>query len=495
MKRLPEMLPLIERQKYFIIHAPRQVGKTTAIMGLARELTGSGGYVSVVLSVETGAAAEGDIDAAAVAISGNWWQSVLSQLPPELRPAKWEHAGAGAGIRAALDGWSRQASRPLVIFIDEIDALRDLVLISVLRQLRDGYRERPHGFPASLALIGVRNVRDHKATSGGSERLHSASPFNILGRALTMRNFNAEEVAELYGQHTGDTGQQFTPLALARAFELTQGQPWLVNALAKVCVEELVPDAAKPVMEEHIDAAKEILIQRQETHLDSLAERLREPRVRAIIEPIMAGELLPNVPDDDVRYVPDLGLCRTINSEGLTIANPIYREVLPRVLARVPSAPLPQITPIWLKPDGRLDPARLLDAFLTLWRQHGQPLMGSAPYHEIAPHLVLMAFLHRVVNARGTIDREYAIGSGRMDLCVRLGPAMLALELKVWREGRPDPLHEGLKQFDDYLTGLGLATGWLVIFDRRPGQPPLEERTSATTAQTPCGWTVSVIRG
>ena len=70
----------------------------------------------------------------------------------------------------------------------------------------------------------------------------------------------------------------------------------------------------------------------------------------------------------------------------------------------------------WLRPDGRLDPDRLLGAFLAFWREHGQPLLGSAPYHEIAPHLVLMAFLHRVVNGHGTIQREYAVGSGRMDL-------------------------------------------------------------------------------
>ncbi|MBA4450342.1 ATP-binding protein, partial [Cylindrospermopsis raciborskii CS-506_D] len=64
---------------------------------------------------------------------------------------------------------------------------------------------------------------------------------------------------------------------------------------------------------------------------------------------------------------------------------------------------------------------KLLNAFLEFWRQHGEPLLKSAPYHEIAPHLVLMAFLHRVVNGGGTLEREYAIGSGRMDICLRYG--------------------------------------------------------------------------
>jgi hypothetical protein len=135
-----------------------------------------------------------------------------------------------------------------------------------------------------------------------------------------------------------------------------------------------------------------------------------------------------------------------------------------------------------------------MEAFLAFWRQHGQPLLGTAPYHEIAPHLVLMAFLHRVANGGGTLEREYAIGTGRMDLCLRHGPDTLALELKVWRDGEKDPLEEGLAQLDGYLAGLGLDSGWLVIFDRRSGQPPIAERTRATAATTPAGRRVTVVR-
>jgi hypothetical protein len=109
-----------------------------------------------------------------------------------------------------------------------------------------------------------------------------------------------------------------------------------------------------------------------------------------------------------------------------------------------PQASLPEISPSWLDADGNLVPERLLDAFLAFWRQHGEPLLGSAPYHEIAPHLVLMAFLQRVANAEGSIEREYAIGRGRMDLCLRYRDLTLGIELKVWRNGAPDPLAEGL---------------------------------------------------
>lgn len=151
--------------------------------------------------------------------------------------------------------------------------------------------------------------------------------------------------------------------------------------------------------------------------------------------------------------------------------------------------------PSWLKPDGRLDAERLKDAFLAFWRQHGEPLLATAPYHEIAPHLVLMAFLHRVVNGGGTIEREYAIGRGRMDLLVRHGPDTLAIEIKVWRDRELDPLSDGLVQLDGYLAGLGLDSGWLVIFDRRGGQPSLSARTRGESQSTATGRSVTVIRG
>jgi hypothetical protein len=338
-------------------------------------------------------------------------------------------------------------------------------------------------------------VRDYKVASGGSERLNTSSPFNIKVRSLTLNTFTADEVARLYQQHTDETGQVFTPAALHHAFYLTQGQPWLVNALAKVAVEELAPDPAIPITETHIEQAKEILIARQETHLDSLAERLREPRVRQIIEPMLAGTLAPaDIPQDDLRFLLDLGLVRESQTGELEIANPIYQQIIPHVLSSTMRAFLPAIRPIWLKPYGSLDTDQLLQAFLAFWRQHGQPLLGSAPYHKIVPHLVMMTLLHRVVNGGGSLDREYAIGSRRMDLCLRYGGVTLGIELKVWRDDERDPLDEGLTQVDAYLDGLDQATGWLVIFDRRSGQPPIAERTRAEPAITPSGRTVTAIR-
>jgi type II secretory pathway predicted ATPase ExeA len=492
--RLPKVERLVDRQSYFVIHAPRQIGKTTAIMGLAQQLTDSGEYTSVVLSVEVGAPYSQDITGAEVAILGSWQDDISVSLPIDLQPPQWTSEAPGQKIKAALKTWAQASSRPLVILIDEIDSLQDLALISILRQLRNGYQNRPYAFPQSIGLIGLRDVRDYKVAAGGSDRLNTSSPFNIKVESITMRNFYATEVSELYQQHTADTGQVFTPEATQLAFELTQGQPWLVNAIARQITEEIAPDPNIVVTAAIVEEATEILIRRQDTHLDSLAERLQENRVKVIIEPILAGQELPQTSNEDRQYLVDLGLLQRDPNGGLIIANPIYREVLPRVLAQGPQDSLPSISPTWLNSVGEIDLDMLLQAFLDFWLQHGEALLKSASYPEIAPHLVMMAFLHRVVNGGGTLSREYAIGRDRMDLCLKYGEMILGIELKVWRTRASDPLTKGLPQLEEYLDRLKQPSGWLVIFDTRKNAPSIEERLAIEDAVTASGRSVKVIR-
>ena len=494
LQRFSGLEKIIQQRGYFVIHAPRQTGKTTAMLALAQQLTAQGDYAAIMVSAEMGQPFSHNPDKAEVYILESWRQAAKAWLPPALQPPPWPKVEGGR-ISAALQAWCHACPKPLVIFIDEIDSLMDDALVSVLRQLRDGYPRRPHNFPHALALIGMRDVRDYKVTTGGRTRLQTASPFNIKVKSLTLSNFTQTDIHQLYQHHTDATGQHFTATAIATAFELTQGQPWLVNALAKEIVEEIVADDHTTITPEHMHCAKEILIQRRETHLDSLADRLEEPRIRAVIEPLMAGQELDHIPLDDRDYLVDLGLLHRSQQGGIVIANRIYQEVLPRMLASGPQDSLPQISPTWLQPNGDLDVEQLLDAFLSFWRQHGQPLLKSAPYHEIAPHLVMMAFLHRVVNGGGTLEREYAIGTDRMDLCLRYSSVTLGIELKVWRQGRPDPLNAGLVQLDKYLAGLDLESGWLVIFDQREGLPPIAERTTTETDLTQNKRSVTIIRG
>jgi DNA polymerase III delta prime subunit len=135
-RRVPNLERLIAQENYFVIHAPRQIGKTTAMLALAKQLVESGQYTAVMVSVEVGAPFSQDIGAAEDAILGTWRDTISFRLPPELQPPEWSPMPPGRKIRAALQTWAQSSPRPLAIFIDEIDALQDQALISILRQLR-----------------------------------------------------------------------------------------------------------------------------------------------------------------------------------------------------------------------------------------------------------------------------------------------------------------------------------------------------------------------
>ncbi len=482
--RLPEVRPLIDKKLYFVLHAPRQSGKTTCFQALARTLTAEGKHAAVHASCERGQVAGSDVERGVQAVL----RAVANQtrrLPEPLQPALLDdflHIEPESRLHAWITDWCERSERPVVLFLDEIDSLFDDTLLSVLRQLREGYSDRPEYFPQSLALIGMRDVRDYKTRiRPESETLGTASPFNVKAESLTLASFTAGEVATLYAQNTEETGQVFTGEALARAFELTRGQPWLTNALARQLVEKVVPDPATPIEADDVGRAAEVLIERRDTHLDSLIERLREARVERVISPILEGELvLGDSLNDDIAFVKDLGLVDS-GAGHLRIANPIYHEVIPRALAAMTQETIPYQTEWYLRDDGRLDMNALLDGFVRFWREHGEAMMASQPYREVAFQLVVMSFLQRITNGDGWIHREYAIGRGRMDLCVHWpyagGVQREVLELKVWRDRRGDPLQRGLDQLGRYLDSSGLDHGALLIFDRRQAAGQLAERS------------------
>lgn len=504
--RLPDARGLVEKFAYFVVHAPRQTGKTTTLRALGRSLTAAGDFAALHFSCEAAAVAGDDVALAQRTILDEIRLRASFELPSELRPPDpWPEGSELSMLRAALAAWAASCPRPLALFFDEIDAIPGKSLVSVLKQLRTGYSDRPGGGPASVVLCGLRDVRDYKAASGGDPgRLGTSSPFNIKVASLRISDFNEADLRALYLQHTEATNQEFTKEALARAWDYSQGQPWLTNALAREVLEVMEVDAPAPVEAHHVDEAKERLILARQTHLDSLVARLKLPEVRRIVEPLIAGEGngdLVDEFDDDLTFVRDLGL--VARTPPLRIANPIYREVIVRVLSTAAEVRVTDEPRSFVLPDGTLDFDRVLRDFAAWWREHGEFLAGAMPYPEVAPQLVLMAYLQRVVNGGGYIDREYGVGRGRIDLLVRWpyrdeqGQRAVqreALELKVWRQGRPDPLGKGLVQLDGYLARLGLERGVLVVFDRRDGVGSPEERSRFEEAETASGRGVVLLR-
>ena len=488
-----EVLGLIRQEKYFVLHAPRQTGKTSALLALRDLLNGgtAGEYRCVYTNVEVGQAARENIGEATRAILGELAVFALDTLDDGFVAEIWErvlesHGPAGA-LGAVLSRWSRADPRPLVLMIDEIDALVGDTLIAVLRQLRAGYVRRPSAFPQSVILCGVRDVRDYRIHSSAEKALVTGgSAFNVKAESLRLEDFSEGETGALLAQHSEETGQAFTGEARDAVWTLTRGQPWLVNALAyEACFRNPAGrDRTRPITVEAIEAAGEALILRRDTHLDQLADKLREERVRRVIEPLLSTVPSPEtVPPDDLQYVRDLGLIR--QRGPVAIANPIYQEVIPRDLTWTTQEMVVTHDPQWyVGEDGRLRVHKLLAAFQAFFREHSEHWVDRFQYKEAGPHLLLQAFLQRIVNSGGRIEREYGLGRMRVDLLVvwpvagkaDAGPPAepsstqrAAIECKVRRGSLERTLREGLAQTRAYMDLSAAEQGHLVVFDRREG--------------------------
>ena len=485
---LAEIRTLIARKKYFVLHAPRQTGKTSILLALQDRLNAQGEYRCLYVNFEGGQAAGEDTASAMQTLLADLASRSLEVLGDDLvEQAMSEHLqkyGPHAALGRTLVRWSEASPLALVLLIDEIDALVGDTLISVLRQLRANYDRRPQHFPQSVILCGVRDVRDYQIySSRAGSHVKGGSAFNIKAKSLRLGDFSPDEVRALLAQYTTERGQAFEPAAVERLWELTCGQPWLVNALAaEACgQDDAAGEAGHPIRAEALDQAKEALILRRVTHLDQLADKLREERVRRVILPMLAGSSREAWSARDLEYVRDLGLVAA--DYPVRMANPLYAEVIPRELTLPLEATIAgAVEPDWyVQADGTLDVAGLLSAFQGYFREHAESWLELYRHAEAGPQLVLHAYLQRVVNSGGRIGREYAVGRGRSDLLIewrqsepsgRVRPRKYVIECKVRtaKVGLESLLRKGREQTAEYMDRCGAEAGHLVVFDLRPGR-------------------------
>ena len=470
---LARIARLVEKRAYFVFHAPRQTGKTSALKAL-RDHLNEQGWRCVYASCEDVKGRRGlraAVRAVLVAISTGASMALGDESLREIWPRELADVGPDSAFRETLRLWSeRSGDRRLVLLLDEADGLHKKVLVSLLGQLRSGHGDRPKHFPRSIVFCGLRDVRDYPLESG--------SPFNIVKHSLRLGDFSRAEVEELLGQHTEETGQRFAPEAVEEIWNATAGQPWLVNALGdEICFEdEAGLDRTREIGPEAVEAARERLILARPTHYRQIGDKLKEERVRRVIEPILAGrgEYLPQQGDDS-SYVRDLGLVEATGP--LKIANPIYREVIPRLLSVADEDRFGGEGQGFRQDDGGLDVAQLLTAFQQFYREHSEWWSQGFTVREAAVQVLLQAFLQRVVNAGGRIVREYGLGRGRTDLLIEWrrddgGTQRFVVECKVRRErdGLETVIREGVAQTAAYLDRCGAEEGHLVVMDQDEGK-------------------------
>jgi AAA+ ATPase superfamily predicted ATPase len=481
------ILELIDNKYYFTIHAPRQTGKTTLLRSLSHELNLSQKYVAVHFSLETAGFRTNTVKEANKAIIESLYSATYEQVDEIYHPPSPSGYEPSINVfKNYLTDWARACTLPVILLIDEIDALYDDVLIAVLRQLRDGFQFRPGAFPSSVALVGLRDVRDYKEKVRDNDRsIGSGSPFNIKAESLTISNFSRTQISGLLQQYTDEGGQTFEDETIDLIYAITGGQPWLVNALAREITGKILEgDTSRPITVDIINQAKENLIMRRDTHLDSLIDKLMDVRIRPIVDAVISGaDVEFNNFNDNLQYALDLGIIRK-SGNGIMIANEIYKEIIPRVLNLSFMANIEaKVSPQWfIKPDGHLDMDALLREFQDFYREHSESWLDKFSYHESGKQLLLMAFLQRIVNGGGSIAREMAVGRGRTDLTIDFKGDRFVLELKIKRSNTN--MERAYKQLFHYLDQLNLHHGYLVLFELKNSENiSWDERIKWTEAE------------
>ena len=475
---------LIAQKRYFVLHAPRQTGKTTCLIALMEHLNQQGDYQALYANIETAQLARDDIVAGNHTIAESIAMAAEDRLDNE-QLTTWlennDHSNHAHNlVNKLLRSWTRQSTKPTVLFLDEVDALVGDSLISLLRQIRAGYTQRPQSFPISIILCGVRDVRDYRMESAHKETVTGGSAFNIKTESLRLGNFSETEVRALWEQHTAATGQSIAESIYPALWQDTRGQPWLVNALGYQLTNRKMPhllDRTRPITLDDYYIAREALIQSRATHLDQLVDKLKEPRVHRVMSAILSSaDDDADIPPDDIQYVADLGLIT--QRPETQISNRIYQETIPRELTWSKQTRITHKQTWYLTPERRLDMPKLLEAFQQFFREQSKSWIEQFDYKEAGPQLLLQAFLQRIVNGGGRITREYGLGRKRTDLYIEWpideqagfhGEVQkIVLELKL-QYGTSDTIQQkGLIQTAEYADYCGADEAHLIIFDRHP---------------------------
>ena len=139
-----------------MLHAPRQTGKTSALLALAEVLNGRG-YRCLYVTVETARTARDDVQRA--------MRTVLARLASQARatlddgflddiwPDILARVGPDEALGEALSRWAQASPGPLVLLIDEIDTLVGDSLLSVLQQLPRRLLDAPGAFSAQRGPV------------------------------------------------------------------------------------------------------------------------------------------------------------------------------------------------------------------------------------------------------------------------------------------------------------------------------------------------------
>ena len=464
---------MIHEGAYFVVHAPRQMGKTTLLENMLAELeTQSGKFIGVCLDFEflKNATVELFYGEMKKEIDRQILKRLANSKSPPMPTVRKSLAQAQVIDLFSFRDYINEITHLLpdyqiAFVIDEFDGCPDEAMKDFLHTLRSFYlaKKRHENFRnLNFILVGVRDFT--QLTVG------TVSPFNIA-QNLYLENFSPEEVRELYKQYTLETGQSFSQEAVESIYKRTCGQPFLVNRFGVILTEEMNVEKQETITASHVQNAMSNILRETNNNFKTILVHAQEYK----------DQILRIISGFKFNYDEDNPLVMNLRSYGLireqdgvcVINNPIYQN-------KILSAFRPtrdEMREIWQSTEGdTLDFENfysgnvirmgiLIENFKKFMDRIGLKLFRVTKNpQEVVGQFLLASFIDlAITNIGGTTYIEVPTGIGRMDIIAIAHNQKYIIETKLWTgEGN---YQAGLKQLADYMRKESVNEGYYVIFD------------------------------
>ena len=441
----------VDAGRYFTIFAPRQSGKTTYFQLLLQELQAT--YTPIWVSFESLAVVSKEV----------FYQDFTRQLRQELSKYKVTFDTLITDPVSLEEGFQRiQATKPLVLVIDEFEGVPERVLSELMHAFRRIYYRKEYSRLHTVILVGVSTVAELVVST--------ASPFNVVDE-LEIPYFTREEVHDLIEQYIAESGQAFDKEVINAIYDNTHGQPGLVCGLCAHLVENVVADVSKPVtMADWYATEKYFLTRRFDKNMINIVQKSRE-KPDLMLKILFNENPIPfSVYDPDIAYLFAHGVIHDV-AGYVEIGVPLYRKVLITAFRPTINGEISQyvsahetfqeyVTPIGLN----------LHALLTKYREyvrrHGFRAFDTEHLKEGAWHYSLDGFINFFIERLGgQTFLEVPAGRGRTDILIVYQAQKYLLETKIFTD--QSYFQKGKAQLADYLTSEGLDEGYYAVFSNK----------------------------
>jgi len=461
----------IDEGRYFTIFAPRQMGKTTFLKEIVRNINQDNYYIGINIDFERYRGIE--IKHFYMELKIDIEEAFFRRLSEigcvkkgELKKI-FDHTSFGNHIEfyrfVKLIG-EVIPEKKLVFLIDEFDAVSIDITGNFLYTLRDMYlkRREDRAFSIySIGLVGVKNIRELN--------VGSASPFNIATQ-IKLDNFTLGQCHELIEQYIEETGQEFDNRVIEKIHFETNGHPFLVNRLCAILVEDISQDKNKPIKLGEFQQAIDMLLSEHNTNFDSLRNNAEKQKT-AMQKLIFTDQFIEYNPYDNIyENLIMYGVIKKGQNNNTEIANPIYKKVLIKTFSPVTDQEnffANGVTPSKFLERDKINILLLLSNFKQFVERVGLKLFDIVQSQkESAGQYLLMSYLDLFIRSLdGYSIIETPSGRGRIDVLLHYKREKHVIELKMWR-GKE--YHEkGKMQLIEYLKSEGLKEGYMVLFDPR----------------------------